>query len=161
MISSFAVGPDHSWRSMAEKCNSATAPPCSAKNAWKLQKQSFLLQLLSIELNFVHITMTLHHRDIEFVAISWDLDPDLSRRSTAARENDGNWRILGPHCTSYIPKPSPKTFLHPIHCSRIANVVRLCHFNAVGVFLCQSESPSKIWLSSLLIPLVAPHETLT
>ena len=59
----------------------------------KITKSAILLQLLSIELNSVHITMKLHRRDIEFMAISWDLDPDPSRRSTAARENDENWEF--------------------------------------------------------------------
>ena len=60
----------------------------------KITKSAILLQLLSIELNFAHVPMKLHRRDTEFMAIPWELDPDPSRRSTAARENDENWRIF-------------------------------------------------------------------
>ena len=96
----------------------------------------------------------------------WVHGYSLRFRPWSLEEVDGSqgkwWKltIFLPYCISYILKPSTKSFHYPIHCSTIANIVRLCHFNVVGAFLCRSESPSKIWLSSLLISLVAPHETL-
>ena len=90
LIISCAVSPGSLWRFDTEKTQFWRQRPLQCQERLKITKSAILPQLLSIELNFVHITMTLHHRDIVFMAIPRDLDPDPSRRSTAARENDEN-----------------------------------------------------------------------